>query len=129
MIFAVYHIISDYIRNGSVSVSDSFRLSDILLSLTVGISEEMVFRGLFLNSTLKENKNNWFAVSVNAIMFLLIHFPIWYTSGLFVEYIVSGSFVQIIILSLIFSWSFIKSKSIIVPIALHTFWDLLCWFL
>ncbi len=62
-------------------------------------------------------------------MFLLIHFPIWYTSGFFVEYIVSGSFVQIIILSLIFSWSFIKSKSIIVPIALHTFWDLLCWFL
>ncbi len=129
LIFAVYHIISDYVRNGSVSVSDSFRLSDILLSLTVGISEEMVFRGLFLNSILKENKNNWFAVSVNSIMFLLIHFPIWYTSGLFVEYIVSGSFVQIIILSLIFSWSFIKSKSIIVPIALHTFWDLLCWFL
>lgn len=62
LIFAVYHIISDYVRNGSVSVSDSFRFSDILLSLTVGISEEMVFRGLFLNSILKENKNKWFAV-------------------------------------------------------------------
>ncbi|MDE7104394.1 MAG: CPBP family intramembrane metalloprotease, partial [Ruminococcus sp.] len=38
-------------------------------------------------------------------------------------------FIQIIILSLIFSWSLIKSRSIIVPIALHTFWDLLCWLL
>lgn len=128
LIFAAYQVISSYVTNGSISISESFKASDILLAFTVGLSEEMFFRGWLLNSTLYE-KRKWIPVLINAVLFLIIHFPIWFRSGLFIEYILSGSFIQIIILSIILSWSFIKSKSIIVPAALHIFWDLLCWLL
>lgn len=127
-IFAAYQMASAYVTNGYISISESFRMTDIILALTVGISEEMVFRGWLLNSMLKE-KRKWIPILINAVMFLIIHFPIWFRSGLFAEYFASGAFIQIIILSVIFSWSFIKSRSMVVPAALHVFWDLLCWLL
>lgn len=128
LILGVYQLISAYVTNGSISVSETFKVSDILLAFTVGISEEMVFRGWLLNSMVSGEKK-WIPVLINAAMFLIIHFPVWFRCGLFTEYFASGAFIYIIILSVLFSWTFIKSRSVIVPAALHMFWDLLCWLL
>jgi membrane protease YdiL (CAAX protease family) len=91
----------------------------------------MVFRGWLLNSALDKNndKNNQLQIMFNAVLFLVIHFPVWIRNNLFVDYIISGSFIQIMLLSIIFSWSFIKSKNIIVPVVLHMYWDFLCFLL
>lgn len=127
LLFTVFHISSAYFQNGSISISSSFRTTDILIAISVGISEEMVFRGWLLNASVHDKKLK--PIIVNATLFLLIHFPVWIRCNMLSAYIVSGSFLQIIILSIIFSYAFIKSKNILVPIILHTYWDFLCFIL
>lgn len=64
-------------------------------------------------------------IGINAVMFLLIHFPSWIHKGILIENFANLGFLSIIILGVIFSQTFIKSKSILVPISLHMYWDLL----
>ena len=122
--FTAYLIIGAFIRKGGLAVSDSFSCSDLIDVLFVGITEEMVFRGWLLNITVSE-KRKWLPIMINALMFLLIHFPIWIKSGVFIDSFTSLNFLSVLILSVIFSWSFIKSKNIWIPITLHMYWDLL----
>lgn len=124
LIFTVYLLVGAIFTKGNIEVSETFRFSDLIIVLFVGITEEMVFRGWLLNITLNEKKK-WLPVIVNALMFLAIHFPVWIASGQFVDIFVSFSFLSVIILSIIFSWTFIKSKNICIPITLHMYWDLL----
>lgn len=127
LLFTMYHVISAYVQDGNISISSSFRMTDILIASAVGISEEMVFRGWLLNIFLQDKK--WVSISVNAVLFLVIHFPVWIQQDMFSAYIMSGGFLQIIILSMIFSYAFIKSKNILVPSVLHAYWDFLCFVL
>jgi membrane protease YdiL (CAAX protease family) len=122
--FTVYLIIGAFIRKGGLVVSNSFSYSDLIGVLFVGITEEMVFRGWLLNITISE-KRKWLPIIINAVMFLLIHFPIWIANGVFIDSFTSLNFLCVPILSVIFSWTFIKSKSIWIPVTLHMYWDLL----
>lgn len=122
--FTVYLIAGAFITKGKLEISSSFHYSYLIDVLFVGITEEMVFRGWLLNVTVSENRK-WIPIIINAVMFLLIHFPIWIISGEFIDAFVNFNFMCIPILSVIFSWTFIKSKSIWIPIALHMYWDLL----
>lgn len=122
----VYVLLGSLLQNGKISVSDDFHGDSLIIILFVGLTEEIVFRGWLLNATLKIMKK-WSAVILNAILFLLIHFPRWIDDGMLLTNIVNMGFVGIMILSIIFSLTFIKSKNIIVPIAIHMFYDLLCF--
>ncbi|MDO5539704.1 MAG: type II CAAX endopeptidase family protein [Eubacteriales bacterium] len=126
-LFTAFHIISACVQHGKISIDSSFRITDILIAVSVGISEEMVFRGWLLNVCLHDKK--WVSIIENAVLFLLIHFPVWIRHDLLSVYIMSGAFLQIIILSIIFSCAFIKSRNILVPVVLHAYWDLLCFIL
>ena len=120
----LYLIIASMIFKGGIAVSDSFSYGNLIDVLFVGITEEMVFRGWLLNVTVSENRK-WLPIMINAVMFLLIHFPIWIASGVFIDSFTSLNFLCVPALSIIFSWTFIKSKSIWIPITLHMYWDLL----
>lgn len=122
-VFAVYLIVGDFIVTGSIAISPEFEATQLISVLFVGLTEEMVFRGWLLNVTLTEN-HKWCAILLNAIMFLLIHFPRWSYEGSFISSFSSFGFIALILLSVIFSWTFIKSKNLLVPITLHMFWDL-----
>jgi membrane protease YdiL (CAAX protease family) len=122
--FTAYLIIPAIIKKGGLVVSDSFTYAKLIGILFVGITEEMVFRGWLLNITVTENRK-WLPIIINAVMFLLIHFPIWIASGIFIDAFTSLNFLCVPALSIIFSWSFIKSKNIWIPITLHMYWDLL----
>ena len=124
LLFTVYLLVGTFLQQGSIVISEDFKFSDLITVLFVGITEEMVFRGWLLNATVSENKK-WLPVIINALMFLLIHFPVWIYEGVFIENFQTLGFVGIIILSFIFSWTFIKSKNILIPIVLHMYWDLL----
>ena len=90
----------------------------------VGVTEELVFRAFLLNSVITE-KNKNFAVILNAILFLCIHFPIWILYGNFIAYMTSFSFMMIILLSIFFSWTMLYFKNIWVTIGVHMLWDIL----
>ena len=127
-VFSVFILINSYRTNGKIAINESFGVHSIIIVLFVGVTEETVFRGWLLNSTYTE-KNQYLSIGINAVMFLLIHFPIWSVKGVLLANIVSGGFIQIILLSVIFSYSFIKTKNLLVPIILHMYWDLLAFML
>lgn len=126
--FTVYLLAGVLIQNGKISVSGTFRYSSLIVVLFVGITEELVFRGWLLNGTLGA-KRKWLPVTINALMFLAIHFPKWIYSGNFAENFRNLSFLCVIVLSFIFSYAFLKSKNILVPVFLHMYWDLLMFLL
>lgn len=124
IMFLIYIIGISYFRNGEISISDRFSFILLIKVIFAGITEEVVFRGWLLNLML-DNKGINKAVFLNAILFLTIHFPRFIFGGYFILNLMNGGFICIIVLSLIFSYSFINSKNIVVPIALHMFWDLI----
>lgn len=124
LVFTVYLLGGAFLLKGKIAVSEAFGLEKLIVVLFVGITEETVFRGWLLNAALGERKK-WLPVAANAVMFLLIHFPVWIHDGVFVENFRSFAFLSPLILGIIFGWTFIKSRSIWIPIALHTYWDLM----
>lgn len=129
--FVVYILIGA-LRGGGISISESFGIDSIITVLFVGLTEELVFRGWLLNATIKEDdtpQRQYIAIALNALAFLCIHFPIWISKGEFVSSFTSLGFLSILVLSVLFSIVFIRTKNLILPIALHMFWDLLVFML
>lgn len=124
IIFTIYLLGGAILQNGNLTISNNFGFENVISLLFVGLTEELVFRGWLLNLTVKENKK-WISICINALLFLVIHFPIWIQEGVFISNFTSFGFLSILILSVIFSWTFIKSRNILVPIAFHTYWNLL----
>ena len=127
-IACMIYALANVIKKWDWSIAESFGWGKIIIVLFVGITEEMVFRGWLLNSTLKnadKEWKQWVAIGINAVMFLMIHFPIWIYEGVFIRNFQSFGFIDIILLSGIFSWLFVKTKNILVPVALHMIYDLL----
>ncbi len=124
LVFTIYLLVGAVLQKGNLSISETFSADSIIIVLFVGITEEMVFRGWLLNFIVSDSKK-WGAVIINSLMFLFIHFPKWIYEGHFIEYFQNLGFLSPIILGIIFCWTFIKSKSIWIPILLHMYWDLL----
>lgn len=112
------------LQKGKLAISETFEAGDLIIVLFVGITEEMVFRGWLLNATVCEKKR-WLPVGINAILFLFIHFPVWIYEGQFIQNFQTLGFLSILLLSILFSWTFLKSKNLWIPIFLHMYWDLM----
>ena len=124
LLFTIYIFISEYLTNSKITISESFGINTVVEVLSIAIGEEMVFRGLFLNAILNDNKK-YLAVFINSLMFLVIHFPAWIQGDIFISVFTSGGFITVLLVSCIFSFVFIKTKSIWTAIFLHFWWDLL----
>ncbi|MBQ8959684.1 MAG: CPBP family intramembrane metalloprotease [Ruminococcus sp.] len=124
LVFTVYLLIIKYRQSGKIALAEDFSPLLILVYLFVGFNEEIVFRGWLLNAVYREDKM-WQCFLVNSLLFLAIHFPSWIQHGSFAGNILSGGFMSIVLLSFVFSFSFVKSRNIVVPALLHFWWDLL----
>ncbi len=128
LLITVYFLAFAWQQYGKITVNPAFqgfRATGVLVVLFVGIGEELVFRGWLLNAMLQE-KRQWLPVLLNAVLFVLIHFPVWFREGMLGLYLTSGAFLQIMVLAVVLSWSFIKSRSIVVSVILHVYWNLMC---
>lgn len=125
---AAFVLVGSLVRRHGLSISPNFGWDSVIIVLTVGVTEELVFRGWLLNVMAKNadtEGKKLLALLLNAVMFLCIHFPIWITSGVFVSSFRSMGFVTVIVLSMLFGMSFLRTKNLLVPIILHSFYDLL----
>jgi membrane protease YdiL (CAAX protease family) len=117
-------VLSAFLRQGGLYIDPEFVPARLIGAvLLVGITEEIVFRGFLLNALLKKMKL-YPAIAINEVLFVLIHFPIWIYHGRELSGFLSG-LPAVFILGVLFSYSFIKTKNIFVPIALHMIWNLL----
>lgn len=122
-LLALWGLGGDLLNTGTVAVSRNFGMDDVIIVLFVGITEESVFRGWLLNATL-DRLGRWRALIVNSLLFLAIHFPKWIVSGEFLYVFTSFGFAEVIALSLLFGWSFLRTRNLLLPIALQMFYDL-----
>ena len=126
LFFVLYPLICGYLRKGSLTLDSDLDVKQVIAFSFVGITEEMVFRGWLLNAMVgKERTNQWKAILLSSLMFVAIHIPTWIIHGQLAGAFLHFGFVQIIILSVIFSITFLKSRNILVPVALHMIWDFL----
>ncbi|WP_295070823.1 CPBP family intramembrane glutamic endopeptidase [Ruminococcus sp.] len=124
--FTVDVLITRYRMDHSLKLIPDLSADKVIMLLSVGITEEMVFRGWLLNATVSsDKKKQWQAIALNAVMFMLIHFPTWIRHDTFVSVFTGFGFIEILALGVIFSLSFLKSRNIFVPILLHMYWDLI----
>lgn len=125
-VFVIYPLVCEYVHNGPLTLDSEFGIDDIIAFSFVGITEEMVFRGWLLNATVgKDKQHQWKAILLNSIMFVAIHIPTWTIHGELSFAFLHFGFVGIMILSIIFSLTFLKSRNILIPVALHMIWDFL----
>ena len=127
-LFTVCLAVNRFFAVGGLRLNRGFGVCTLIGLLFVGLTEEMVFRGLLLNVTADKDKPLP-ALLINSAMFMAIHFPVWIIEGQFVGNFTSGAFLTLIVLSIIFGKSFLSSRSILVPIALHMYWDALMFIL
>lgn len=122
--FTLYILTGAFLQKGTLTISDSFGIAQVIIILFVGLTEESVFRGWLLNAMVQRD-NKWPSILCNAFLMLAIHFPVWLHTGGFFSNFANLGFVGIMTLSVIFSHTFLQSRSLLVPIALHMYWDLL----
>jgi len=126
-LFTVCILAMDYFAHGKLGVSGTFTYPDMISMLFAGLTEETAFRGWLLNAVIKgkTKKQIWLLIILNSVLFLLMHFPIWLYEGVFSENFTDFWFLGVLGLSILFSWAFIKSRNILLPVFLHLYWDLL----
>jgi uncharacterized protein len=88
--------------------------------LVVGITEEMVFRGLILTE-INKRISFWKANVMTSLLFLLIHYPIWIHNGEFFNF---WNHPYIFLIGLIFGFIYKKIGSLWSVVLLHSFYDL-----
>ncbi len=123
--FTIYILVPAFIRTGGLKINSDFGVPQIIMILFVGLTEEMVFRGWLLNAFVGKERKQLPMLILSSVMFMLIHIPIWITQGILVSVFTSLGFIMIIVLGMIFGSVFLKSRNILIPIALHMYWDLL----
>lgn len=110
-------ILEEYLFNG-VSFHFSLSFDDYLNTVIMaGLAEEIVFRGLILQEFNKK-WTFWKANVVTALLFLVIHYPIWIYNGTFLPF---DSHIYVFFVGILFGFIFKKTGSLWTVIILHAF--------
>lgn len=127
LVFALVYNIAGFFINSS-GYGTKMKLYDLIVTAaTVGVFEESVFRGWFLNAIstfVSERKANL----ISSALFVLIHYPGWIFAGYELTTIAVTS-LSVYVLGLMFGWVFRKNRSIWTGAILHSAWDLITWVL
>jgi len=124
LVFITYFIILNLIvLKNDIDFHIGFNewLNTILL---VGIIEEIVFRGFLLRKFM-ELSSFWKANTITSLLFVSIHFPIWFYKGLFEFPYIISSIVVAFVLSIIFGLIYKKTNSLWSVIIIHSLYNLL----
>jgi len=115
LLIGLYFAFETYIINQQ-SFQFSLSIDDYLNGiLMAGIAEEIVFRGLILQE-INKKMAFWKANIITALLFLVIHYPVWIYNEIFFHF---GTHVYIFILGILFGFVYKKTGSLWSVIILH----------
>ena len=117
LLLGAFLILEAYLFN-EVSFHFSLSFDDYLNTLLMaGLAEEIVFRGLILQE-LDKRMTFLKANLITALLFLVIHYPIWIYNDIIFQ---SGSHIYVFIIGLLFGFVYKKTGSLWSVIILHAF--------
>ena len=122
-----YLIFSALVRHHPLGLVASFQWRFVFQDfLIVGLCEETVFRGYFLNRLLRLMKSQQGALVLQALLFAAIHLPRYLTTypSIAVNTMIIN-LVMVALLGYLFGWLFVRSHSLWPGIIVHSVWDLL----
>lgn len=96
----------------------------VLMALATGISEEILSRGFILKRLYQESKNIYTSSFFASMLFFFLHVPILFTNSRINGNLLLMFMVTDMILSLVNSFIFLERKSLVLPILIHTFYNL-----
>lgn len=126
--FLITGFIANYIKNGDLAFPSIFASGKIvyiiLISFASSFSEEVLSRGFVLNRLHAESKNILHSVFFASFLFFFLHIPILFTdSSLF-----GATLLQVMITDILLSFAvsllYFQQKNVVVPIIVHTFYNL-----
>lgn len=128
MVFFVSGIVGNIYKsqslfNFSLVLSTTF-LFQVGLSLATAFSEEALSRGFVLKRLYQDSRNIFSSAFLASILFFFLHVPILFTSDKIIGYLLLRVMFTDLILSLTVSFIYLERKSIVVPILIHTFYNL-----
>jgi hypothetical protein len=113
-----------YQHKANFVLSKAFDLFDVLnVVIITAIIEELFFRGWILRS-LETRCSKDVSNAITAILFGLIHIPIWVSTGV-IGYDMISTFLLVTMLGYAFGLAFQSKQSLWNPIILHMTWNLL----
>ncbi len=129
--FVIYLVGSAYTNNKGINlISHPFTTEGgQFLGITIGAGffEELVFRAGYLN--ILSTKMKFFQANlIVTLMFLLIHFPIYFVSNMTSSDWIAN-ILTVLVIGFLMGWMFQKSKNIWTTIILHCVWDTLTFLL
>lgn len=128
--FAVAIFLAFYIREKKIILLDNFPgisyfLVMFFTALATGLTEEILSRGFILKKLYEESKNIYSSTFFASVLFFFLHVPM-----LFTDPKINGSILLMfmtidLLLSMINGIIFLWRKSLIAPILIHTFYNLI----
>ena len=107
-----------------VNINFNIGIYYLIAGIMVGFLEEIPFRGVIMQKLNEVNKF-WTANFISSLIFVVFHFPVWIMRGHSNIILINSIFVLLI--SLIFGYIFKKKNSLLVPIIIHSIYDISFW--
>ncbi|PIQ72958.1 hypothetical protein COY13_02270 [Candidatus Roizmanbacteria bacterium CG_4_10_14_0_2_um_filter_36_35] len=95
----------------------------LIISLATGITEEILSRGFVLRKLYEESKNVLSATFFASILFFFLHVPILFTNTKITGQMLILFMATDMLLSMVNGLIFLQKKSLVIPILIHTFYN------
>lgn len=130
LVFFITAFLAYFIKTRKfISFSHNGGFSNILLiiitALATGITEEILSRGFVLKKLYEESKNPFTSTFFSSILFFFLHVPILFTNPKIGGNLLLVFLATDLLLSMINGLIFIERKSLIIPILLHAFYNII----
>lgn len=131
ILFVVEGLLANFLKYGQFSFAPILAVkvsggivSFLIINLATSFWEEILARGYLYNRLYQITKNQFGAAFTSSFMFLLLHIPIMFTR----LHLMGASLlvypVSILLLGITNSYLFTLRGSLILPILIHTFWNM-----
>ncbi|KKP71150.1 MAG: hypothetical protein UR68_C0037G0006 [Candidatus Roizmanbacteria bacterium GW2011_GWA2_35_19] len=129
LVFLLSSFGASYVRTGRFTLlgkippaPDFFMI--ILLALATGITEEILSRGFVLRKLYEESKNVLSSTFFSSLLFFFLHVPILFTNVKITGNMLLVFMATDMLLSMVNGLIFLQRKSLVVPILIHTFYNI-----
>lgn len=131
IVFALEGLLTNYLKYGLLSFGtiEAFKAAGgvvpfLILNLATSISEEILGRGFLFKRLYEISGKQLSAAGVSSFLFLLLHVPIMFTRLHLTGVALLVYPISILLLGIANSYMFNLRKSLVLPILIHTFWNM-----